>query len=391
MADRPIVLWLHTQPEHYFNCMIDDLNKAGGATGGATFVAGFMHKGAGTYKDTPLPAGKSILLTPVAGKSEATAFGKFHVDWRKELLPVGYDMVIVSGYATRTPREVIKDAHARKLPVAMWSDSNLRSQRGRDLKARVRRRVKKAGLKSIIAATDYLLTANSLGVAYWRYYGAPRSKIVLCPCYSDYSRIDAARALTREEALAKFNRLPSDRILMTAARLVPAKGLDLMIDAFKKSGVAERGFHWIIAGMGPLEAELKARAGELLGKAIHFAGFQQPKDVYALMAHADLFVLPSRYEPHGIVIPESLASGTPVLASDVCGAAADLVFPGVSGELFRSDDAGDLQKKLTGLLGDAEKLAAMRATSRRTFEEWLDETSPIKVVTELVQKVLGRK
>ncbi len=127
--------------------------------------------------------------------------------------------------------------------------------------------------------------------------------------------------------------LQSALYLFTAARLVPAKGLDLLIDAFKLARLAERNYHCVIAGTGPLEKALKERAGDLLGKNIHLIGFQQPAKNLTLMAHADLFVLPSIYEPHGIVIAESLA--LPALRfsrSDVCGllCSTDLVIPGIS-------------------------------------------------------------
>ena len=82
------------------------------------------------------------------------------------------------------------------------------------------------------------------------------------------------------------------------------------------------------------------------------------------MAHADVFVLPSVYEPHGIVVHEAMAAGTPVIASDVCGAAYDLVDAGVNGEIFRSGDAEDLRAKLLAVLGDAERARQLRVWMR---------------------------
>ena len=67
----------------------------------------------------------------------------------------------------------------------------------------------------------------------------------------------------------------------------------------------------MIAGTGPMEAELRSLAGDAAGTSIFLLGFQQPSENLALMAHADLFVLPSRYEPHGIVVGEALAAGMP--------------------------------------------------------------------------------
>jgi glycosyltransferase involved in cell wall biosynthesis len=295
----------------------------------------------------------------------------------------------VSGYGSRTHREVIRDAHRRGIPVAMWSDSNLRSQRGRGLARRASRAVKRRFLARIIRETDLLLTTNSRGIAYWRYYGAPRGKTVLCPYYSDYARIDAARCLPRQQVAQQHGLAADDRILFTAARLVEAKGLDLAIKAFLAGNFQERGWRYLIAGTGPLEGQLKRLAGSACGKSIHILGFQQPRDNLALMAHADLFLLPSRYEPHGIVIAEAMAAGTPVLASDVCGAAMDLVHPGISGELFRSGSDSDLGLKLERLTSDARRLAAMRAGARGVFEKWFACTNPIKVVEREIGRLLA--
>lgn len=181
------------------------------------------------------------------------------------------------------------------------------------------------------------------------------------------------------------------RYLYTAARLVSAKGLHLIIEAFGRSHLPKRGYHYLLAGVGPLEESLKRQAGSLLGKSIHFLGFQQPSENLALIAHADLFVLPSIYEPHGIVVHESLAAGTPVLASDVCGAAYDLVTPGLSGELFRSGDVADLTLKLERVVGDPGQADALRATSRAEFERWFAEYSPILVTERAVDRLLASR
>jgi glycosyltransferase involved in cell wall biosynthesis len=388
---RPRVLWLHTQPEHYFNCMMDDLQ----GLGEFEFVAAFMHRGAGLYKDNPTPTKtQTVFLTPTAGEGaqpRAGFFGKYHRDWRAELQPLGYDAAIVSGYGSRTAREVILDCHRRGIPVAMWSDSNLRSQRGRTLKARVKRRAKKLMLRRIIAATDVLMPTNSLGVAYWRYFGASRGRIVLCPYYSDYARAEAARRTPCTAAMEKLGLKAEEKYFFSAARLVADKGLDQMIRAFIGGKFAERGYRYFITGVGQLEGELKALAGEACGKSIHFLGFQQPRENLLIMAHAEAFVLPSVYEPHGIVIVEAMACGTPVIASDVCGAAYDLVKPGVNGEIFRVGDVAGLQKKLADVIGDETRHAGMRAAARRDFEAWLEATSPIKVVPAVVRRLLGKR
>jgi glycosyltransferase involved in cell wall biosynthesis len=411
---RRRVVWLHTQPEFYFNRMLDDLaagtgyavpgmQNVGAAATSYEWIAGFSYRGHGWYKENAMPkTAKTFFLTPLKEKESAspTIFGKYHGAWREELFGLKPDVVIGSGSGWRTHREILADCARRGVPVAMWSDSNLRSQRGRGFKSRLKRRLKKAWLGRLMRDTDVQLTANRMGVAYWRYFGVPRDRIVVSPCYSDYQRIEAVRAggaggagagEARAEVLGRIGLKPEDRVLFSAARLVRAKGLDLMVQAFVQAGLAEKGWKYVVAGVGEMEAELNALAGEALGKSIFFIGFQQPSDNLALMAHADMSVLPSRYEPHGIVVAESMAAGTPLLTSDVVGAAPDLVEEGVSGLFFRSENVGDLAAKLTWIADHPEAVRAMRAGARQVFEAWYRRTSPILVVPRVVERMLAEK
>ncbi len=382
------ILWLHTQPEHYFNCMMDDLQRGGKFE----YVAAFSNRGKGSYTEVPTPRlAKTIFLRPRAGLENKvpTASGAYHLDWCADLYPLKFDAAIVAGYGIRAHRELIRDCRRRGVPVALFADSNLRSERGDSMKSCAKRFLKRRFLARMIADVNLVLPANRLGAAYWRYYGAPAEKIVVCPYYADYARVEAARGTVRAEVLEKHGLPLVSRYLFSAARLVPVKGLEMMIRAFLEMGLGERGWHYVVAGVGPLEGELKALAGAELGKRIHFVGFQQPGDNLGLMAHADLFVLPSRYEPHGIVIQEALAAGTPVLASDVCGAAYDLVKKGVSGDVFVTGDAGDLREKLAGLIENRERLAAMRGTARGEFERWFAAYSPLDIIDSVARRMVG--
>lgn len=383
----PRVIWLHTQPEHYFNCMLDDLQRCGDGE----YVAAFMARGPQLYKDLPTPQiAPTIFLRPRPGleRQPRTPFRPYHLNWRADLLNPRPDAIIVSGYYGVTEREVLRECHRQGIPTALWSDSNLRSQRGTSLKMRLKRFLKRRALQPTIQQADTLLTANRLGVAYWRYYGASKNKILRCPCYADYRRIDQALATSRNSVLSTLKLDPARRLIVTAARLVPAKALHLMIDAFRAVKLGQCGWTYVIAGTGPLEASLQARAGEEFGRTIRLLGFVQPADLLPLMRHADIFALPSAYEPHGIVIQEALAAGTPVLASHVCGAAFDLVRTGYNGWIFRSGNPDDLLHQLQTATADLTRLATLRQNARAAFEDWFAKTNPVILIHNWAQRVL---
>lgn len=121
---------------------------------------------------------------------------------------------------------------------------------------------------------------------------------------------------------------PVDRkfVMGTAARLIPEKNLAAGLEALALVASRHSGlqFEWQIAGRGPLEDELRRQA-ERLALPVVFRGFVQYHDMPAWYAGLDLYWQPSRYEPWGLVVNEAMAAGLPVLVSDRCGCARDLV------------------------------------------------------------------
>jgi glycosyltransferase involved in cell wall biosynthesis len=88
--------------------------------------------------------------------------------------------------------------------------------------------------------------------------------------------------------------------------------------------------------------------------------FLAMSDVYA---DHDVLVLPSAWEQFGMVVPEAMAHGLAVVASDCVGAIGCIV-PGVTGELFRTPDRSDLARVLRELVADPERIARMGAAGR---------------------------
>lgn len=109
--------------------------------------------------------------------------------------------------------------------------------------------------------------------------------------------------------------IPAEPYILNVARLVPQKGHELLLEAYKKSGISQK---LVIVGDGPLRANLEAKA-EALGLAdrVLFAG--KRRNPYPWMKNADLFVLASEYEGLGIVLTEALACGTPIMSVDSRG------------------------------------------------------------------------
>jgi glycosyltransferase involved in cell wall biosynthesis len=110
--------------------------------------------------------------------------------------------------------------------------------------------------------------------------------------------------------------------VLTVGRLVPDKNLRGLIEAFARAAPAGEAELQVV-GTGPLEAELRDLASQL-GAAVRFSGYVAPDAMPAVYAAADAFVLPSVFEPFGVVVREAVAAGLPIVCSRTTGAAGDV-------------------------------------------------------------------
>ena len=149
--------------------------------------------------------------------------------------------------------------------------------------------------------------------------GVAREKLVV-----RYNGIDRAASLaptTRGAFSAKWSIPPDEPLLLFLGRLIPRKGADILIDAFAQACPTQG--RLVIAGPegepGYL-AHLTRRAADAgVESRVIFTGALYDDDKAAVMADADLFVLPSRYENFANSAAEAISSGIPVIITDACG------------------------------------------------------------------------
>jgi glycogen(starch) synthase len=149
---------------------------------------------------------------------------------------------------------------------------------------------------------------------------------------------------------------PEEKLVLLAGRLVYEKGFQVALDALgnRRSGVLRRvpGVRYLVAGTGTHEDELKAQARRLrIVRRGTFAGWLGDDTLHGLYRIADLCVIPSLYEPFGLVALEAMASGCPCVAADTGGLRE--VVPGDVGLRFRSRDAAALAITMERVLTDA--------------------------------------
>jgi glycosyltransferase involved in cell wall biosynthesis len=145
--------------------------------------------------------------------------------------------------------------------------------------------------------------------------------------------------------------------VLYAGRLSVEKGVDVLIGALADL----EGIRTVVAGTGPMEQELRHRAGD----RVEFVGWLPREELASWYTRARLLVVPSRSEPQGVVVLEAMASGTPVLGART-GGIPEMIEEGRTGWLVDPGDAGALGAALTRLLADPATLARAGRAARES-------------------------
>jgi glycogen synthase len=181
-------------------------------------------------------------------------------------------------------------------------------------------------------------------------FGIPASKVTAIANGIDPSDLQTVPDLPRLRA--RYAR-PDERLILLVGRLVYEKGFHLALDALP--GLVERlgNVRFLIAGSGTAEAELKEQA-ERLGLMEHgsFVGWTGDDELHSLYRIADLCLVPSIYEPFGLVALEAMASGCPCIVADTGGLREVVPGGGRVGLRFRPKDSKALGRMAEQILTD---------------------------------------
>lgn len=120
-------------------------------------------------------------------------------------------------------------------------------------------------------------------------------------------------------------------------RLVPVKNVEFLVRAFNDNGKP-----LTMVGKGPLDEKLR----EIAKDNISFRGFVNNDEIGSVYQENDVFILPSTYEPWGLVVEEAIYWGLPVIVSDVVGCSEDMVADLNTGLIFKNNDMADLQNAI---------------------------------------------
>ncbi len=221
-----------------------------------------------------------------------------------------------------------------------------------------------------------------------RHYGAPPQKIRVVPCGVNLERF---RVMDRAQARHRLG-LNSDRIILFVGRIDPLKGADNLIKALPHLSHIPKLRLMIVGGGEHSQREIEHLRKLALNldvrNSVDFLGLIKHGDLPYFYNAADACVVPSYYESFGLVALESLACGTPVVATDV-GNHKNLIREGDTGYVTKNNDPRLLANKIALLLSRPDSNTKSAQSIRGTVRN-LSWSNIAEAIAKDCQSVLAK-
>lgn len=222
---------------------------------------------------------------------------------------------------------------------------------------------------AVVAGEEHRSYLSSLGM--------PAERVFLGYDVVDNRHFREGAASVRKEA-SEWRQdlgLPK-RYLLACARFVPKKNLVRLVRVFSQYRRETEASPWdlVVLGDGPERDNVEQAITETgVESAVHLPGFKQYDELPTYYGLADAFILPSTTEQWGLVVNEAMASGLPVLVSEHCGCASELVRSGENGHTFDPYDVDGMCRHIKRMANGTYSRDAMAKASARIIDQWTPE------------------
>jgi glycosyltransferase involved in cell wall biosynthesis len=259
-------------------------------------------------------------------------------------------------------------AVSNSVPVVVMSESQRNDHARNPAAESVKRR--------LISLCSAVLVGGAPHVDYAADLGFERKRILTGYDVVDNEHFRTGAVQAREDAALRARLGLPLHFFLASCRFVPEKNLLRLLDAYGRY-CASQPDPWslVLLGDGPLRPDVEHNIRRLgLEKYAFAPGFMQYDALPAYYGLAGAFILPSVVEPWGLVINEAMAAGLPVLVSDRCGCASDLVVEGCNGlkfDPYNIERLANLMLRISSLPEVA--LAGMGRASQEIISRWTPE------------------
>jgi glycosyltransferase involved in cell wall biosynthesis len=327
--------------------------------------------------DVPLTGGYRHEILPALGSRHRLTFWRpFNYGLARRLNKANFDVLWVHGYNRWFHWLAMAWAKMRGLKVLVRDEATVISSSRHGLK----RLAKRFFFRILRNLGDGFLAIGTLNAEYYQAYGIAPDRIFQVPYAVDnrFFRDKAREASPEREHLRRELGLePGRPIILYASKLSQVKrGMDLLEAYLQMSPEPGQEPHpyLLFIGDGDQREILEARARTVDWHSIKFLGFKNQTELPKYYDLCDVLVLPSVFEPWGLVINEVMNAGRAVVVSDQVGCGPDLVKSGENGYVFKTGDVGGLREALENIMSNDQKCRAMGHKSLEIIAKWgLDE------------------
>lgn len=278
-------------------------------------------------------------------------------------------VVCINGWSFGGGIAALKWGLANRVPVMVMSESTAYDDKRHWWIELIKRR--------IVALCSSAMVGGAPHRAYMAALGIGEEKI-----FTGYDAVDnehfrhgAAAARLQPQNLRSSLGLPS-RYFLACSRFTPKKNLIRLLHAYARYRRLHNNGAWslVIVGSGEQRAELVSTSEQLrLGDAVLLVGAKPYAELPTYYGLAEAFVHASTTEQWGLVVNEAMAAGLPVLVSNRCGCAPDLVEEGRNGFLFDPYDISSIASAMYSMAVERSDRASMGLASQRIIARWSPE------------------
>lgn len=253
-----------------------------------------------------------------------------------------YDFIEINGYVNCLDFFLIQYAKLKRVPYAIETDTQLSVPDNR-----IKRLIKKVYLKYIFHGNKaYGFAGGTRQKALFEYYGMQKNNIHVLPMTVDLAQfISIAQKHEKKFYKEKYG-FQDKKVVLYVGRFEAVKNISVLLQAISEINKKYNDICCLLIGKGSLRFALEEQCKDYAIENVYFEDYKLMPELAEYYCLADVFVLPSNFEPWGLVVNEALACFTPVVASDKVGAVDDLIQSGVNGEVFENGNVQELEKKL---------------------------------------------
>ncbi len=220
------------------------------------------------------------------------------------------------------------------------------------------------------------------------HFHLPSEKITIIPNAVDISKYQ--KKIDKESVKRRYGIESYERMVLFIGRLVPQKGVEYLVRAIPLILQQHRNVKFVIAGDGWSKDHLERLARSAgFGDKIRFLGFISDSDLTELTMSADVLVVPSVYEPFGIVALEGMAAGVPVVAANV-GGLAEIIEHDRTGVLVYSKNFESIAWGVNRVLSDPGYSNWLVQNAKRKVREVYSWEAVAKKTIEVYEEVCER-